>query len=1207
MGNYDFDGYGGPLSWTAQHQLNDCFMLPAPDSIANLPEKFDLRAEGGASPVKDKGRSPNGIGICWLFAAIASLESYLLYKKKVTSEDQDLHIQSELHGAYSTFELADSNTDKDYINPRGRKPGVKPDGKPAYGGYRYMAINYLTRDAGTTPWLLDPYYKEDMIDQKLKKRKWNITENKPGKYYVKEVRYLPDPMPAGGDANFVLLVKSYLIQYGGVSCSIFWDDKYLKSWGGNTYTYFDNSSGNNSNHAVTIMGWDDNYSKNNFLYTPKNDGAFLVKNCWGNIDAGGYFWVSYECANFGGRAYCVTDTETDYYGDTVKIYQHDLYGYNDRYVPYSNNSKIAKAKNIFNYTKGDKLVGISFYACSACYVTLSCSGIQGNIKEKYLCPTPGYYTYTLNSPAEITDDPTVPKNSFSITVEYKSATNLPAYIPLEVNDEDDDIYAHWKIDGAKSQVYREADKKWVPITELDEPEEDIEYGYFCMKAIVRNDTDKDAEKVKSAYDTLKLPALYTGYTGLLPNEINGVALEWRLEPYKYSEYGKTYSSTVSMFEIKSGGQRSYGLINAGTEKANAYPVATIGSGSTRMRKIFNTSIGAISEEYVFNCTAVEKYDCRSTITGEFEIPGAVVSISANGRTEKTAVKEDGTWELEDFALYEYEDGWKEDYHNTTVTVEIKSTNGILLTKGQRYINLECPYDEKGSGELEAFTFVGVAAALFTLAAGVGGCLYICSNITCPLGTGTAGGGAAFAAGGNIDIMGTNPTTPVRIATAREVAAFNRVHNIQNIEYTLLPNADRSEENKADSEKWGALAVTVSKGGSIKNCKVTGKVNNLRQFGGLFYQGEDVTVEGCTVDLQAKGGSGTFAGVAVELTGSKNSITKTKVTGTVAADNIAGLVKTMAGGAISSSGVKLEAQANSSFAGMIENGTGVEISNTIVSAKANVSDGKAAGALLSMNGGKIENCRISADLSAPAGAYGIAGAVNADARIVNCYSACRLTAKNGDVCGITEGIKDHPEIITGCVSVGSHFSGSNVARVSKNSGSNCAAYDSITFDGQLSTGEEKLYSSNELFTKAAYEAVGWKFGNSPWYMDESKDHPQPYPTLVNGIINQSYDFPFLYPKLPQSGKFEYKVNDAITILGLKNEEVKNVSWTLSSPIIPTDVLASGNCDFMEKGEDCYIQFNLPSLIAAGDYILTLTSILGEHKYDTKIILHIKEAK
>ena len=82
-------------------------------------------------------------------------------------------------------------------------------------------------------------------------------------------------------------VKKHIMQNGGLYTSI------VGTGLGNAYVRPDNNE-LWANHAVTIVGWDDNYSKDNFLITPPGDGAWIVKNSWvSEWGDNGYMYVSY--------------------------------------------------------------------------------------------------------------------------------------------------------------------------------------------------------------------------------------------------------------------------------------------------------------------------------------------------------------------------------------------------------------------------------------------------------------------------------------------------------------------------------------------------------------------------------------------------------------------------------------------------------------------------------------------------------------------------------------------------------------------------------------------------------------------------------------------------------------------------------------------------------------------------------------------------
>ena len=77
---------------------------------------------------------------------------------------------------------------------------------------------------------------------------------------------------------------------------------------------------------MLILGWDDTFSKENFVSQPGEDGAWICQNTWGEkFGDGGIFYVSYEDANIarGGVAYTKVEPADNY----DRIYQTDVCGW----------------------------------------------------------------------------------------------------------------------------------------------------------------------------------------------------------------------------------------------------------------------------------------------------------------------------------------------------------------------------------------------------------------------------------------------------------------------------------------------------------------------------------------------------------------------------------------------------------------------------------------------------------------------------------------------------------------------------------------------------------------------------------------------------------------------------------------------------------------------------------------------------------------
>lgn len=136
------------------------------------------------------------------------------------------------------------------------------------------------------------------------------------------------------NANAVNTMKSLILEYGAVGSALFYYSSPLYESEDRTNYYYDREYSNyyvtdhSPNHSVTVIGWDDNYSADNFVHKPQGDGAFIVKNSWGLYHGNSTtdcVYVSYYDRHITNEIFA-TDYETD---STLydNIYQYDPLGW----------------------------------------------------------------------------------------------------------------------------------------------------------------------------------------------------------------------------------------------------------------------------------------------------------------------------------------------------------------------------------------------------------------------------------------------------------------------------------------------------------------------------------------------------------------------------------------------------------------------------------------------------------------------------------------------------------------------------------------------------------------------------------------------------------------------------------------------------------------------------------------------------------------
>lgn len=238
---------------------------------------YDAREEGILTPVRNQ--SP--YGTCWAFATIGTMETSLI-KQGADPDTLDL---SERHLAYFTYHTGHDvlgNADGDTVTPIGSTSYLMMGGNMNRAALRLMNWQGAAKE--------DRYQYSnagggmaDLETESAQDDSWHL----------RECFFLDTK---ANDAETIANVKAMIRQYGGVFWSYLHEDA---CHNGTTHAYYNNTPGR-VNHAIMVVGWDDDFPKENFNIPPQNNGAWIVRNSWGSRwGEDGYFYISYEDATLG--------------------------------------------------------------------------------------------------------------------------------------------------------------------------------------------------------------------------------------------------------------------------------------------------------------------------------------------------------------------------------------------------------------------------------------------------------------------------------------------------------------------------------------------------------------------------------------------------------------------------------------------------------------------------------------------------------------------------------------------------------------------------------------------------------------------------------------------------------------------------------------------------------------------------------------------
>ena len=393
---------------------------------AAAPTTWDIRTSSHIAQIRNQERT----GMCWAFTAATTLE---IYTKKYLNIDT---VYSASHIEYATTRSFANGE----INEWGFNRTLNS------GGNAIFSSNYFVNQIG-------PVVEEKMSFEDYK----SLDEIELSTIQIERFGIDVNSISINGDVkngscsdDEISDIKNKIMNSGSVEATLYMNSQssYYRS---DTSSYYNNGT-NYSNHAITIVGWDDNYSSSNFTegIQPSRNGAWLVQNSYGTeFGNEGYFYVSYDdtrvCSYYAAIEEADPELEDNVYiydklGHNISVGYRD---YDDNVLTsayglsvFTKEEKNEILKEITMGTRGPGSYKIYYMAGNAISTPVTSMTLVGEGKVDYY----GYYTHKLDNPILINDTVT----TFSIAIQVESDyTSFP--LAAQAQDEYEYLYSSAEI------------------------------------------------------------------------------------------------------------------------------------------------------------------------------------------------------------------------------------------------------------------------------------------------------------------------------------------------------------------------------------------------------------------------------------------------------------------------------------------------------------------------------------------------------------------------------------------------------------------------------------------------------------------------------------------------------------------------------------------------------------------------------------------